>query len=148
MVPDLESARPRAMPRRRRVAAGGGGGVGVLERLRGRTGGRISGPVVTLDEPAPDPSEPPDPSETRGPEQPVTPSGDLDVRTGPDIRLRTGGRATQSVRAQRDRCLQRLPGARKLTALVWAGETCCPAPHGFGAPHSTAPHRTSGRKQP
>lgn len=87
MVPDLESARPRAMPRRRRVAAGGGGGVGVLERLRGRTGGRISGPVVTLDEPAPDPSE------TRGPEQPATPSGDLVVRTGPDIRLRTGGRA-------------------------------------------------------
>ncbi|WDG32209.1 ABC transporter ATP-binding protein [Streptomyces sp. CA-278952] len=85
VVPDLESARPRAMPRRRRAAAGGGGGVGILERLRGRTGSRISGPVVTLDEPAPDPAE------TRGPDHPSTPSGDLVVRTGPDMRLRTGG---------------------------------------------------------
>ncbi|WP_411083737.1 ABC transporter ATP-binding protein [Streptomyces sp. cmx-18-6] len=102
LVPDLESAQPRAMPRRRRAAAGrpgggpggqgggrggqdGFGGLGVLGRLKGRAGARISGPVVTLDDPAPDPAA------VRTPDRPSVISGDLVVRTGPDMRLRTGG---------------------------------------------------------
>jgi multiple sugar transport system ATP-binding protein len=92
IVPDLESAQPRAMPRRRRAAAGrpggvlgGQGGLRVLDRLKGRAAGRISGPVVTLDEPAPDPAA------VRTPDRPSVISGDLVVRTGPDMRLRTGG---------------------------------------------------------
>jgi len=93
IVPDLESAQPRAMPRRRRAAAGrpggggqgGFGGLGVLDRLKGRAGARVSGPVVTLDEPAPDQAA------VRTPDRPSVISGDLVVRTGPDMRLRTGG---------------------------------------------------------
>ncbi|WP_411119684.1 ABC transporter ATP-binding protein [Streptomyces sp. 058-1L] len=92
IVPDLESAQPRAMPRRRRAAAGrpggvlgGQGGLRVLDRLKGRAAGRISGPVVTLDEPAPNPAA------VRTPDRPSVISGDLVVRTGPDMRLRTGG---------------------------------------------------------
>ncbi|MBK3590625.1 sugar ABC transporter ATP-binding protein, partial [Streptomyces sp. MBT57] len=89
IVPDLESAQPRAMPRRRRAAAGrpggvlgGQGGLRVLDRLKGRAAGRISGPVVTLDEPAPDRAA------VRTPDRPSVISGDLVVRTGPDMRLR------------------------------------------------------------
>ncbi|MEU0305598.1 ABC transporter ATP-binding protein [Streptomyces cyaneofuscatus] len=90
VVPDLESAQPRAMPRRRRATVGRTGGstqsaLGVLDRLKGRAGARISGPVVTLDEPAPDPTA------VRTPDRPSVISGDLVVRTGPDMRLRTGG---------------------------------------------------------
>ncbi|MFE2296521.1 ABC transporter ATP-binding protein [Streptomyces sp. NPDC059452] len=92
LVPDLESAHPRAMPRRRRAAVGHGGlrgqggALGVLDRLKGgRAGARISGPVVTLDDPAPDPAA------VRTPDRPSVVSGDLVVRTGPDMRLRTGG---------------------------------------------------------
>ncbi|MFD8466342.1 ABC transporter ATP-binding protein [Streptomyces cyaneofuscatus] len=90
VVPDLESAQPRPMPRRRRAAAGRTGGstqgaLGVLDRLKGRAGARISGPVVTLDDPAPDPTA------VRTPDRPSVISGDLVVRTGPDMRLRTGG---------------------------------------------------------
>ncbi|MFF1834012.1 ABC transporter ATP-binding protein [Streptomyces sp. NPDC058231] len=85
VVPDLESARPdRSVPRRRRAA---GGGVGVLERLKERATGHISGPVVTLDEPGPDAWSP----ATRSPDRPVITASDLVVRTGPDMRLRTGG---------------------------------------------------------
>ncbi|WP_328909289.1 ABC transporter ATP-binding protein [Streptomyces sp. NBC_00234] len=86
MVPDLESARPRPGVRRRRSAGGGGGtGVGVLERLRERATGHVSGPVVVLDEPGPERSAP------RGPDRPALTAGDLVVRTGPDMRLRRGG---------------------------------------------------------
>ncbi|MFE8975188.1 ABC transporter ATP-binding protein [Streptomyces cyaneofuscatus] len=90
VVPDLESAQPRAMPRRRRATAGRTGGstqgaLAILDRLKGRAGARISGPVVTLDEPAPDPTA------VRTPDRPSVISGDLVVRTGPDMRLRTGG---------------------------------------------------------
>ncbi|MGW1105495.1 ABC transporter ATP-binding protein [Streptomyces sp. NPDC002540] len=86
VVPELESARPgRAAPRRRRT--GPGGGVGVLERLRERTIGYIGGPAVALDEPGPEN----DPSATRGPDRPAITAADLVVRTGPDMRLRTGG---------------------------------------------------------
>ncbi|MBT2378450.1 ABC transporter ATP-binding protein [Streptomyces sp. ISL-111] len=95
IVPDLESAQPRATPRRRRAAAGrsggsqgglgGFGGLGVLDRLKGRAGARISGPVVALDEPAPEPTA------VRSPDRPSVIAGDLVVRTGPDMRLRTGG---------------------------------------------------------
>ncbi|WP_328889820.1 ABC transporter ATP-binding protein [Streptomyces sp. NBC_00316] len=90
VVPDLESARPgRAAPRRRRAAGGAGsrGGVGVLERLRERATGHISGPVVTLDDPVPDFEQP----ATRSPDRPAITSSDLVVRTGPDMRLRIGG---------------------------------------------------------
>lgn len=90
VVPDLESAQPRPMSRRRRATAGRTAGstqgaLGVLDRLKGRAGARISGPVVTLDEPAPDPTA------VRTPDRPSVISGDLVVRTGPDMRLRTGG---------------------------------------------------------
>ncbi|MYW31715.1 sugar ABC transporter ATP-binding protein, partial [Streptomyces sp. SID2119] len=61
------------------------GALGVLDRLKGRAGARLSGPVVTLDEPAPDPTA------VRTPDRPSVISGDLVVRTGPDMRLRTGG---------------------------------------------------------
>ncbi|MFF0287469.1 ABC transporter ATP-binding protein [Streptomyces sp. NPDC005262] len=94
VVPDLESARPdRAAQRRRRAAGssgfggGSGGGVGVLERLRERATGHISGPVVALDEPEPDRGQP----ATRTPDRPAITASDLVVRTGPDMRLRIGG---------------------------------------------------------
>ncbi|MEV0093075.1 ABC transporter ATP-binding protein [Streptomyces sp. NPDC050738] len=73
LVPDLESPRPQPAPRRRQLQ-----GVGVLSRLRERTG---MGPVVVLDEPEA-------PGAT--PDRPALSSGDLVVRTGPDLRLRTG----------------------------------------------------------
>ncbi|MFB7220295.1 ABC transporter ATP-binding protein [Streptomyces sp. NPDC056227] len=89
VVPDLESARPgRAVPRPRRAGGGaGGGGVGVLERLKERATGHISGPVVALDEPGPGTDFP----APRGPDRPAITAGDLVVRTGPDMRLRIGG---------------------------------------------------------
>lgn len=89
MVPDLESARPvgRAAPRRRRAGGGhGGGGVGVLERLKERATGHISGPVVAVDEPGPHGHQ-----TVRTPDRPAITAADLVVRTGPDMRLRTGG---------------------------------------------------------
>ncbi|MFF3752777.1 ABC transporter ATP-binding protein [Streptomyces sp. NPDC002018] len=83
-VTDLESPRPRprSEPRRRR---NGGRGPGVLERLRGRrAAGRTDGPVGVLDEPAePAPAG-------YGPDRPAIAASDLVVRTGPDMRLRTG----------------------------------------------------------
>ncbi|GAA1363247.1 ABC transporter ATP-binding protein [Streptomyces beijiangensis] len=74
LVPDLESPRPQPAPRRRQSQGGS-----VLSRLRERT--HVSGPVVVLDEP-----------EAPGitPDRPALSSGDLVVRTGPDLRLRTG----------------------------------------------------------
>ncbi|MCX5139253.1 MULTISPECIES: ABC transporter ATP-binding protein [unclassified Streptomyces] len=85
MVPDLESARPdRGTQRRRRSAQGG---VGVLERLKERATGHVSGPVAVLDEPEPDALQP----GFRSPDRPAVTSSDLVVRTGPDMRLRTGG---------------------------------------------------------
>ncbi|WP_405678746.1 ABC transporter ATP-binding protein [Streptomyces sp. NBC_01511] len=89
VVPDLESARPRTAPRRRR------GGPGVLERLReraaarvpGRVPGNVSGPVVVLDDPEP---AAPAPCAPYTPDSPAITSSDLVVRTGPDMRLRTG----------------------------------------------------------
>lgn len=77
VVPDLESARPQA-PRRRRAA---GGGTGVLERLKQRA----TGSVAVLDTPDPEPYA------VRSPDRPTATASDLVVRTGPDMRLRTGG---------------------------------------------------------
>ncbi|MEU8675894.1 ABC transporter ATP-binding protein [Streptomyces sp. NPDC048560] len=87
VVPELESARPQPAARRRRAGGGSGGGtgVGVLERLRERATGHVSGPVVVLDEPA---SERQD---LHSPDRPGLAAGDLVVRTGPDMRLRRGG---------------------------------------------------------
>ncbi|MFE4536223.1 ABC transporter ATP-binding protein [Streptomyces scopuliridis] len=79
VVADLESPRPRVPTRRR-----GRSGPGMLERLKERAIGRVSGPVVTLDDP-----EPPRPA-TYSPERPAISASDLVVRTGPDMRLRTG----------------------------------------------------------
>ncbi|MFB6980647.1 ABC transporter ATP-binding protein [Streptomyces scopuliridis] len=79
VVADLESPRPRVPTRRR-----GRSGPGMLERLKERTIGRVSGPVVALDDP-----EPPRPA-TYSPERPAISASDLVVRTGPDMRLRTG----------------------------------------------------------
>lgn len=56
----------------------------MLERLKERTRGRVSGPVVVLDDP-----EPPR-AATYSPERPAISASDLVVRTGPDMRLRTG----------------------------------------------------------
>lgn len=61
--------------------------MGVLERLRERATGHISGPVVALDDPEPDRGQP----ATRTPDRPAITAGDLVVRTGPDMRLRIGG---------------------------------------------------------
>ncbi|GAA2981012.1 ABC transporter ATP-binding protein [Streptomyces fulvorobeus] len=83
VVPDLESARPRPGVRRRR--SGGGAGAGVLERLRERATGQVSGPVIDLEEPGPGQRGP------RSPDRPPLTAGDLVVRTGPDMRLRRGG---------------------------------------------------------
>jgi multiple sugar transport system ATP-binding protein len=79
MVTDLESARPRPAPRRRRSS-----GPNVLERLRERAVGHVSGPVVVLDEA--EAEEPP----AYSPDRPAITASDLVVRTGPDMRLRTG----------------------------------------------------------
>ncbi|MFD7289474.1 ABC transporter ATP-binding protein [Streptomyces sp. NPDC059863] len=79
IVADLESPRPKSPVRRR-----GRSGPGMLERLKERAIGRVSGPVVALDDP-----EPPRPA-TYSPERPAISASDLVVRTGPDMRLRTG----------------------------------------------------------
>lgn len=87
LVPELESARTeRGTVRRRRAAQGG---VGVLERIKERATGHGAGPghVVVLDEPGPEALPP----GVRGPDRPAVTSSDLVVRTGPDMRLRTGG---------------------------------------------------------
>lgn len=81
VVPDLESARPgRAVPRRRRAGGGGGGGVGVLERLKERATGHISGPVVALDEPGPD-TDFPAPAAPTAPRSPRATSSSAPVPT-------------------------------------------------------------------
>ncbi|MFJ9033314.1 ABC transporter ATP-binding protein [Streptomyces sp. NPDC102274] len=79
VVADLESPRPKSPVRRR-----GRSGPGMLERLKERAIGRVSGPVVVLDDP-----EPPRPA-TYSPERSAIAASDLVVRTGPDMRLRTG----------------------------------------------------------
>ncbi|MFD7895311.1 ABC transporter ATP-binding protein [Streptomyces sp. NPDC059743] len=86
VVTDLESPRPRTgtAPRRRR---NGGRKTGVLARLRGRASGHSGGPAAVLDEP----------EEAAGPaayspsqDRSAIAASDLVVRTGPDMRLRTG----------------------------------------------------------
>ncbi|MFJ7999577.1 ABC transporter ATP-binding protein [Streptomyces sp. NPDC096310] len=83
VVSDLESPRPKSAVRRRRS------GPGLLDRLRGRavggngSGGRDGG--VAVDEQAP----PPEPA-AHSPERASIAASDLVVRTGPDMRLRTG----------------------------------------------------------
>ncbi|MEU1280466.1 ABC transporter ATP-binding protein [Streptomyces sp. NPDC005805] len=75
VVADLESSRPQQAARRRRTA-----GPGVLSRLRDRAVAQVTGPVAVLDAP-----------ETAAPdERRATAPSDLVVRTGPDLRLRTG----------------------------------------------------------
>lgn len=78
VVPDLESARQQQPQRRRRAPAGG---VGVLERLKQRA----IGAVAVLDDPEGEPYA------VRTPDRPAVTASDLVVRTGPDMRLRTGG---------------------------------------------------------
>ncbi|MEV6160989.1 ABC transporter ATP-binding protein [Streptomyces sp. NPDC052052] len=85
LVPDLESARPdQSVSRRRRT--GNGGGVGVLERIRERATARIGAVGAALDERAQDGA----PNALHSPDHPAVTSADLVVRTGPDMRLRTG----------------------------------------------------------
>jgi multiple sugar transport system ATP-binding protein len=74
VVADLESPRPQSSVRRRRNV-----GPGVLTRLRDRAIAQVAGPVAVLDEPVPSARE----------RRAGNPS-DLVVRTGPDLRLRTG----------------------------------------------------------
>ncbi|MFF3248091.1 ABC transporter ATP-binding protein [Streptomyces sp. NPDC002870] len=80
VVADLESPRPQAPARRRRSRSGG---PSVLTRIRGRAVGHVSGPVVALDDPEPGPRP-------VAAERPSVAASDLVVRTGPDVRLRTG----------------------------------------------------------
>ncbi|MEV7423247.1 MULTISPECIES: ABC transporter ATP-binding protein [unclassified Streptomyces] len=88
VVTDLESARPRSGPRGRR-------GPGLLQRLTGRAQGRsagraasqAAGPVVVLD--GQEPEEAGESGEF-GPDRAAITASDLVVRTGPDMRLRTG----------------------------------------------------------
>ncbi|MFK4688951.1 ABC transporter ATP-binding protein [Streptomyces pristinaespiralis] len=75
VVADLESPRPQAAVRRRRST-----GPGVLTRLKDRAMAQVAGPVAVLDEPLPEPVH----------ESRITAPSDLVVRTGPDLRLRTG----------------------------------------------------------
>ncbi|MFH8930465.1 ABC transporter ATP-binding protein [Streptomyces pristinaespiralis] len=75
VVADLESPRPHAAVRRRRNT-----GPGVLTRLKDRAMAQVAGPVAVLDEPLPEPVH----------ESRITAPSDLVVRTGPDLRLRTG----------------------------------------------------------
>jgi multiple sugar transport system ATP-binding protein len=75
VVADLESPRPQAAVRRRRNTA-----PGVLTRLKDRAMAQVAGPVAVLDEPLPEPVH----------ESRITAPSDLVVRTGPDLRLRTG----------------------------------------------------------
>jgi multiple sugar transport system ATP-binding protein len=79
VVTDLESARPRPAGRRRRSA-----GPSMLERIRERAAGHVSGPVVVMDDPvAAEPA-------AYSPDRPAITASDLVVRTSPDMRLRTG----------------------------------------------------------
>ncbi|QIP87255.1 ABC transporter ATP-binding protein [Streptomyces sp. Tu 2975] len=75
VVADLESPRPQTAVRRRRSA-----GPGVLTRLKDRAMAQVAGPVAVLDDPVPEPAH----------ESRITAPSDLVVRTGPDLRLRTG----------------------------------------------------------
>ncbi|MGN9795246.1 ABC transporter ATP-binding protein [Streptomyces sp. NPDC054847] len=75
VVADLESPRPQTAVRRRRSP-----GPGVLTRLKDRAMAQVAGPVAVLDEPVPEPAH----------ESRITAPSDLVVRTGPDLRLRTG----------------------------------------------------------
>ncbi|MFK4226938.1 ABC transporter ATP-binding protein [Streptomyces sp. NPDC019890] len=79
VVADLESPRPAASVRRRRSRSG----PSVLARLRERAVAHVSGPVVALDDPEPR-------AGTIATERPSVAASDLVVRTGPDVRLRTG----------------------------------------------------------
>ncbi|NDZ79750.1 ABC transporter ATP-binding protein [Streptomyces sp. SID10853] len=81
VVPELGSPRTAPAPRRRRS----GPAPGVLTRIRGRAGQRGPGRVAVLDAPAP-PSRPAAYDSGR----PTLGSGDLVVRTSPDLRVRTG----------------------------------------------------------
>lgn len=85
VVPDLESARQDHGTQRRR--RGAEGGAGVLGRLRERAAGHLGGSVAVLE--APDPAAPA--PGVRSPDRPAVTASDLVVRTGPDMRLRTGG---------------------------------------------------------
>ncbi|AVZ72160.1 sugar ABC transporter ATP-binding protein [Streptomyces lunaelactis] len=82
VVADLESPRPQPPGRRRR---GRSGGPSVLARLKERAVAHVSGPVVVLDEPEPLPGP-----FAPAPARQAVAAGDLVVRTGPDVRLRTG----------------------------------------------------------
>jgi multiple sugar transport system ATP-binding protein len=75
VVADLESPRPQTAARRRRSV-----GPGVLTRLKDRAMAQVAGPVAVLDDPVPEPAH----------ESRITAPSDLVVRTGPDLRLRTG----------------------------------------------------------
>ncbi|MEU0371004.1 ABC transporter ATP-binding protein [Streptomyces sp. NPDC006283] len=75
VVADLESPRPKAPARRRKAA-----GPGVLTRLKDRAMAQVGGAVAVLEEPDPVPAR----------EQRTLGASDLVVRTGPDLRLRTG----------------------------------------------------------
>ncbi|MET9873868.1 ABC transporter ATP-binding protein [Actinacidiphila glaucinigra] len=81
VVPELEAARPGGARQRSRAASRQGGTAG-LGRLVQKAAARVSGQgrTAVLDRPAPR-------QET---ERPAAGSGDLVVRTGPDLRLRAG----------------------------------------------------------
>lgn len=112
VVPELESARPGSARQRARAASRQGGTAG-LGRLVQKAAARVSGQgrTAVLDRPAPRPET----------ERPAGGSGDLVVRTGPDLRLRAG---------------QHVPVLVDLAHLYvfdHTGRRICPAPE--QAPH-------------
>ncbi|MFI9581891.1 ABC transporter ATP-binding protein [Streptomyces sp. NPDC052236] len=110
VVPDLESPRPQPGTRRRgrAKANSGSGGSGVLTRLKERATAHVSGPVVVLDEPGP--------TAPVAAERPAVAASDLVVRTGPDVRLRTGAQVPLLV------------DLAHLYVFNHLGQRICPAP--------------------
>lgn len=102
VVADLESPRAQVPARRRRNA-----GPGVLGRLKDRAMVRVAGPVAVLDEPVTTSRD-----RRSGP-------GDLVVRTGPGLRLRTGAQVPLLV------------DLAHLYVFDHHGRRICPAPAGL-----------------
>lgn len=112
VVPDLESARHPAAPRRSHRQQQGG-----LSRLRDRAMERLSGAVAVLDTPG----SAPDTDAQAAPEGRGTVRSDLVVRTGPHVRVRAGAQ------------IPLLVDLGQLYVFDHAGRRICPAPDGLSS---------------
>ncbi|MEW1863609.1 ABC transporter ATP-binding protein [Streptomyces sp. NBC_00669] len=98
VVPELEAPRPAPAPRTgsRRAANGSGGGGGGIGKLAQKAARRIQASIPARDGAGdgvpPRPSQAPAAVIDRPAGSPETQTGDLVVRTGPDIRVRRGDR--------------------------------------------------------